>query len=99
MLLEGIFLSIIFISVLLHNPQVCTIIGMKKQRRGLNSYNVVHDRWSSLKAVSEELENAYNYCYYYLLTYTFQHCLKTGIHNSLFDGRGFAENQSKIWGN
>ena len=33
-----------------------------------------------------------------LYTYTFQHCLTTGMHNSLFDGRGFAEHQSKIWG-
>ena len=29
-----------------------------------------------------------------LYTYTFQHCLTTGMLNSFFDGRDFA----KIWG-
>ena len=33
-----------------------------------------------------------------LLTYTLQHYLTTGMQNSLFDGRGFAEHQSKILG-
>ena len=33
-----------------------------------------------------------------LYTYTFQHCLTTVMHNSLFDGRGFAEHQSKNLG-
>ena len=28
--------------------------------------------------------------------FTFQHCLMTGRHNSLFYGRGFVEHQSKI---
>ena len=33
-----------------------------------------------------------------LHTYTCQHCIITGMHNNIFDGRGFAEHQLKIWG-
>ena len=60
-----------------------------------------------MKAVSEQLAktlitleplNRMKYFDKILHTYTFQHCLTTGMHNSLFYGRGFAEHQTKIWG-
>ena len=33
-----------------------------------------------------------------LPAYTCQHCLTTGMHNNIFDGRGFAAHQLKICG-
>ena len=55
---------------LLHNPQVCTIINVcvRPSTVSENAYNL----------------NRIIYFDKILHTYTCQHCLKTGMHNSLF---------------